>query len=704
MAIGHLFVSTVPDTADPSIVHGSDWNANHVIDPHTITYAMMQQSAGGLMVLGSTDATNPANILEIPASSLGLSLLNTASAAAARAAIGLGNVENTALSTWAGSTNLITVGIISAGTWHGTAIADAYIASAATWNAKQNALGYTPVNVAGDTMLGALLLAGDPVVALGAVTKQYADNLLTGILKFKGSTNCSANPNYPAASKGDSYLVSVAGKIGGASGVAVDAGDMYVAIADNAGGTQAAVGSSWTVLEHNLQGALLSANNLSDVASASTSRTNLGLGNVENTALSTWAGTTNITTLGTIATGAWNGSVIGVSYGGTNIASYAVGDLLYASGSTTLSKLADVATGNALISGGVTTAPAWGKIGLTTHISGVLAETNGGTAQSTYTLGDLLYSSAANTLSKLAGQTTTTKKYLSQTGNGSVSAAPAWGQIAAADLSDGTIGTGKIVQQTTPTLIGDVTISSGNLVFSSTTQRITGDMNNANRDNRLAFQNSVVNALSALGILPNGSATQSSLDCFNNSSTTNSAYGRFGSSAVAVFFSSNVLGSGTSLPVDLQIGGNTGLRVFTSLRVNVGSTSPTDDGVNAFQVTGSVAAKHLVGNTPAPTIAAGAGAGTSPIVAVTGTDLGFKVSVTTGTLPTAAATVATVTFNTAYGVAPHYSMAPANAATALLNGATMVYSTSTTTTFVITAGATGLVAATAYVWEVVCVQ
>lgn len=48
--------------------------------------------------------------------------------------------------------------------------------------------------------------------------------------------------------------------------------------------------------------------------------------------------------------------------GGTGISVYAVGDLLYASTTTALSKLADVATGNALISGGVGVAPAWGKI------------------------------------------------------------------------------------------------------------------------------------------------------------------------------------------------------------------------------------------------------------------------------------------------------------------------------------------------------
>ena len=40
----------------------------------------------------------------------------------------------------------------------------------------------------------------------------------------------------------------------------------------------------------------------------------VGLGNVENTKLSTWAGTENITTLGTITTGTWNGSKIGNSY------------------------------------------------------------------------------------------------------------------------------------------------------------------------------------------------------------------------------------------------------------------------------------------------------------------------------------------------------------------------------------------------------
>ena len=59
-----------------------------------------------------------------------------------KANIGLGNVENTKLSTWAGTANITTLGTIGTGVWHGTAIVDDYIASAATWNAKQNALAF----------------------------------------------------------------------------------------------------------------------------------------------------------------------------------------------------------------------------------------------------------------------------------------------------------------------------------------------------------------------------------------------------------------------------------------------------------------------------------------------------------------------------------------------------------------------------------
>ena len=53
---------------------------------------------------------------------------------------------------------------------------------------------------------------------------------------------------------------------------------------------------------------------------AGISKSKVGLDNVENTALSTWAGTTNITSLGTIATGTWSGTTIAIASGGTGVA------------------------------------------------------------------------------------------------------------------------------------------------------------------------------------------------------------------------------------------------------------------------------------------------------------------------------------------------------------------------------------------------
>jgi hypothetical protein len=47
------------------------------------------------------------------------------------------------------------------------------------------------------------------------------------------------------------------------------------------------------------------------------SKSKVGLGNVENTALSTWAGTNNLTTVGTINSGTWSGTAIALSNGGT---------------------------------------------------------------------------------------------------------------------------------------------------------------------------------------------------------------------------------------------------------------------------------------------------------------------------------------------------------------------------------------------------
>ena len=134
--------------------------------------------------------------------------------------------------------------------------------------------------------------------------------------------------------------------------------------------------------------------------------------------------------------------VVPATAGGTGQTSYAVGDLLYANTTTTLAKLADVATGNALISGGIGVAPSYGKIGLTTHISGVLPVANGGTNASTASI------TAFNNITgySASGATGTTTTNLVFSTSPSI---------------------------TTPTLVGDVTVSTGNVVIGTSGKGVT---------------------------------------------------------------------------------------------------------------------------------------------------------------------------------------------------------------------------------------
>ena len=93
----------------------------------------------------------------------------------------------------------------------------------------------------------------------------------------------------------------------------------------------------------------------------------------------------SLTSVGTVTSGTWSATAIAADKGGTGQTSYAIGDILYASSSTALSKLAGVATGNVLLSGGIETAPSWGKVALDAHISGTLGVANGGTGVTTST-------------------------------------------------------------------------------------------------------------------------------------------------------------------------------------------------------------------------------------------------------------------------------------------------------------------------------
>lgn len=200
---------------------------------------------------------------------------------------------------------------------------------------------------------------------------------------------------------------------------------------------------------------------------------------------STYVGQTSIVTLGTVTTGTWSATTIATTRGGTGLTSYVLGDILYASAANTLAALA----GNTLASkrfltqtgnGSVSAAPSWGTVSasdiqsgaaltkvddtnvtltlggtpasallaatsLTLGWTGTLSIARGGTGASTQTtafdnlsplttLGDTIFHNGTDNV-RLAGNTTTTKQYLSQTGTGAVSAAPAWSAIAGSDVT-----------------------------------------------------------------------------------------------------------------------------------------------------------------------------------------------------------------------------------------------------------------------------
>lgn len=85
-----------------------------------------------------------------------------------------------------------------------------------------------------------------------AVSAGYVDGLVATGMRIVGSTDASANPDYPAATVGEAYVITVAGRIGGGAGEQVEPGDLVVASADNAGGAEAAVGPNWFVVQANL--------------------------------------------------------------------------------------------------------------------------------------------------------------------------------------------------------------------------------------------------------------------------------------------------------------------------------------------------------------------------------------------------------------------------------------------------------------------
>jgi len=182
--------------------------------------------------------------------------------------------------------------------------------------------------------------------------------------------------------------------------------------------------------------------------------------------------------------------------GGTNLSTFTTGDVIYANTANTLAKLAIGGQYSVLNvdSGGV---PHWSAIALgsSNAVSGTLGATSGGTGQSAYTLGDIIYSNATNSLARLAGQITTTQKFLSQTGDGANSAAPSWVQVSSGDIS----GLGTMATQDA----NSVAITGGNVSVST----LAGDGSGINAINASNISSGTIENSRTTAASANGSST-----------------------------------------------------------------------------------------------------------------------------------------------------------------------------------------------------
>ena len=117
---------------------------------------------------------------------------------ATKATVGLGSVENTALSTWAGTNKITTVGTITTGTWQGTKIGASYLPTASTTAAGIIQIGTGAGNAAagnhghGNIQNGGTLQTTDITIASGdkLVVTDSSDSskIARASLSFDGST------------------------------------------------------------------------------------------------------------------------------------------------------------------------------------------------------------------------------------------------------------------------------------------------------------------------------------------------------------------------------------------------------------------------------------------------------------------------------------------------------------------------------------
>jgi len=141
--------------------------------------------------------------------------------------------------------------------------------------------------------------------------------------------------------------------------------------------------------------------------------------------------------------------------------------------------------------------------------------------------------------------------------------------------------TGNAATATTATNVSGGTASvtsitdSGNLAFTSTGNRITGDFINATPANRVALQTSTTNGATTFEVIPNGTGTTAQISLESDSAVTTGSTLTLANISTEVTIRSNLRGAGTYTPMTFYTGGSERVRVDTSGNVGIGTSSPS---------------------------------------------------------------------------------------------------------------------------------
>jgi hypothetical protein len=242
--------------------------------------------------------------------------------------------------------------------------------------ATDNALGRVAGNIQAVNVLSDLsvVIANNDSYAYAKAIKTYVDNSVTGALSYKGGYDANTNtPDLdvsPSSSikKGWTYTVTAAGNFFTTEVLSI--GDMLVSEVD-APTTLA----NWTVVNKNIPDIVASSEIIAGLTRYAT--TAEVTGGTINTAAITPFHLTDITKIGTITTGTWASTNIGLSYGGTNASLIAsTGSIVYSTATGMAFSVVGLA-GQALLSGGA---------GVPTWTAGILSIATGKTATFTNSL------------------------------------------------------------------------------------------------------------------------------------------------------------------------------------------------------------------------------------------------------------------------------------------------------------------------------